>query len=103
MLSWRTLQKWPPRPAPARMRCPPRSEPITLLTLRFGFLPAVFRHDDQRHHVARILWIRDQCRDDGDLRYYRVRCADGAEYTLIHDLVSGRWFRQRERGHSSRR
>ncbi len=102
MLSWKTLQKAAYRPAPQRMRCPPRSEPIELVTLRFGFLPAAFRYDDRVQRVSSIVWIRDVCRHDGDLRYYRVRCTDSSEQTLIHDLATGRWYRQHERGRLSR-
>ncbi|WP_299755673.1 hypothetical protein [uncultured Chloroflexus sp.] len=102
MLSWKTLQKAAYRPVPRRMRCPPRSKPIERVTLRFGFLPAAFCYDDRVYRVSSIVWIRDVCRHDGDLRYYRVRCTDSSEQTLIHDLVTGKWYQQHERGHLSR-
>ena len=96
MLSWRMLQTWPRRSSSLPQRHPPRSDRIVLLELRFSFLPTAFRYQNIVHRITRIVQIRDICRRDGQWRYYRVLCADGAKRTLIHDLRVGIWDLRRE-------
>ncbi|WP_298821438.1 hypothetical protein [Chloroflexus sp.] len=91
------LQTLPRRPSSVTLRHLPRCDRITLIELRFSFLPATFRHRDRLHRVTGIRWIRDLCRRDGAQRHYRVLCADGNERTLIHDLEANIWYMQRER------
>ncbi|MGQ9480883.1 hypothetical protein [Chloroflexus sp.] len=96
MLSWRMLREWPRHPSSVVWRHPPRSDRITLLAMRFGFLPATFQYQNSIHRVVNVLHIRDTCDRHGERRYYRVACADGVARTLIHDLRSGNWYLQRE-------
>ncbi|MEF3274368.1 MAG: hypothetical protein K6356_08205 [Chloroflexus sp.] len=94
MVSWKMLQTAPRRSSSVVVRRLPRCDRIILTALRFRFLPAAFRHKDRLYRVVNIIWIRDRCHRDGDQRHYRVRCADGKERTLIHDLTANAWYVQ---------
>lgn len=68
-------------------------EPAEMLALRYGFLPARFRHGGEVRQVRRIERIWD-ARSRGrrpPQRYFTVRCADDQVCTLFHDLRAGTW------------
>lgn len=90
-LTWRTV-------APRRLPWPGRSrrpspEPVELSALRYGFLPARFRHQGEIHRVARVeqIWEQRGSRTRADRRYFAVSCADARRCTLVQELRAGTW------------
>ena len=61
--------------------------------------PDAILHDGGRWKVARVQnrWRVDDewWRDEISRMYYELLLSNGAVLTVFHDLVSGRWYRQR--------
>lgn len=88
MLTWRPVGalRWLGRPRV--------TAPIELCTLRYGFLPARFRHQGTTHWVARIerIWEQRGRRAQADRRYFAISCADARRCTLVQELRAGTWY-----------
>ncbi len=76
---------WPPRRALV--------VPVELCALRYGFLPACFRHRGTVHRVARIerIWEHRGRGRHPARRFFAVHCAGAQPCTLVQELHVGTW------------
>jgi hypothetical protein len=81
---------WPT--AWSRWRSPKRE--AAQVTLRHAFLPQRFRWRGALHSVCAIerVWERSTPQP---CRFYRVRCQQGEQVTLVQDLQVGVWYAYR--------
>lgn len=77
--------------------------PIAMASLRYGFLPAHFRHRGADYRVTRIVQINERLarHNQPSERYFRVICRRGEVAVLVQELQAGSWRVIWERSNSN--
>lgn len=66
--------------------------PLTMVRLRYGYLPAQFFYAGAEHRVRRVERSWEEAAHNGVAqRCFQVHCSSGRRYTIAQNLNAGNW------------